>query len=186
MRRRGEPGLFGNLLSCAGRMLQSAAMKNNMRTIISIFSIAAVSLFFSACGKDKTPAPAGAPAPVETIVIDPAVLAAKAWTLETLGGAALDKAAYQRMPTLQFDARNTRAYGLTPVNNFSARYTLSGTDLKFRPMLATKMAGPQADMDLETKYTGIFNTVTGWRISGGKLSLLAGDTVLATFGEKTP
>ena len=162
-------------------------MKNNMRTIISIFSIAAATLFFSACGKDKAPASASTPAPAAvTIVTDPAVLTAKAWTLETLGGAALDTAAYRRMPTLQFDARNTRSHGLAPVNNFSALYTLSGTDLKFGMMISTKMAGPQADMELETKYTKIFESVTGWRISDGKLSLLAGDTVLATFAEKAP
>lgn len=156
-------------------------MTKHIRTIVSLTFIAALALFVSAC-KDKSGRPAGGAAVVQT---DPAVLTSKAWVLESLGGVALDKSAYRGLPTLQFDTTNTRAAGKAPVNNYSGLYKLDGAKLSFGMMVSTRMAGPQPDMDLEHKYNRIFPSVTGWRIVNGKLDLLGGETVLATYVEKT-
>ncbi|AWI08264.1 heat shock protein HslJ [Ereboglobus sp. PH5-10] len=157
-------------------------MTKHTRTIVSLTFIAALSLFVSACA-DKSAKPAVAAAATITQT-DPAVLVSKSWRLESLGGVVLNASDYRGLPTLQFDATNTRAAGKSPVNNYSGLYKLDGTNLSFGMMVSTRMAGPQPDMELENKYNKIFPSVTGWRIVNGKLDLLGGETVLATFIEK--
>lgn len=157
-------------------------MKKHFGTLLSFVCVSAGALIFSGCG-NKT---ASAETSQSQTITDPAVLTAKTWELETIGGVAIEKGAYQRLPSLQFDTSATRAFGFTPVNNYNGAYTLSGTSLTFGPVVSTRMAGPQPDMELEMKFNKIFDTVTGWKIAGGKLTLLTGDSELATFTEKTP
>ena len=185
-------------------------MKKYFKTAVSLFCISAMALAFSAC-QSKSGQSAGSSttstrtssskkevqAPishsellalegkaVSSSSMDPSELTSKSWVLETLGGDTLNQASYMQMPTLQFDANSGRVSGVTPVNNYSSGYTLSGTSLTFGMAVSTRKAGPQADMELEHKFTRIFTTVSGWRIADGKLALLSGDTVLATFREK--
>jgi putative lipoprotein len=105
----------------------------------------------------------------------------KTWTLTMLEGAQVPApAADRRQPSLTFGA-DGRIKGLTGLNTFSGTYTLDGQNLKFGNMAMSRMAGPPEAMALEQKLVAALRATTGWRMTGGKLELLAGDRVVARF-----
>jgi heat shock protein HslJ len=108
-----------------------------------------------------------------------AMLESTEWSLLELDGKTAIGAG-QRPLTLKLDPAAKRAAGFAGCNQYSGSYELSGTSLKFGPMVMTKMACSEA-MDTESAYAEALGKVTGWRITGGNLELLAGETVVAKY-----
>jgi heat shock protein HslJ len=113
-----------------------------------------------------------APAPVD--------LASHEWVLAELDGDRLSLAPPVR-PTVRFNAESKRITGFGGVNRINGTYSLNGTNLKFGPILATKMAGPPEQNEVETTLLRSLESVTGWRITRDQLELLANNQVVARF-----
>ncbi|MGH7585267.1 MAG: META domain-containing protein [Gemmatimonadales bacterium] len=108
-----------------------------------------------------------------------AMLESTEWSLLELNGK-IAIGADNRPLTLLLDPAARRAAGFAGCNRYSGSYELSGNSLKFGPMIMTKMACNEA-MDTESAYAEALGKVTGWRITGGNLELLAGETVVAKY-----
>ena len=79
----------------------------------------------------------------------------------------------------------SRAAGFAGCNRFAGHYTLSGQDLKFGPMAATKMSCDQ--MKTEDRYLAALAVVVGWSLADGRAHVVAGDNGPALlFRELTP
>src|SRR5690606_2129773 len=98
-------------------------------------------------------------------------------TLVELDGAPVDSAALNRPATLLLD-EDGRASGSGGCNQFGGTYVLEGAEIRFGALAMTRMACEGA-MDVETSYAEALNAVQTWRLSGGVLELLAGDSVRA-------
>lgn len=122
---------------------------------------------------------APAPAPPAAAAAQDALLESAEWSLLELDGK-IAIGAGNRPLTLKLDPAARRAGGFAGCNRYSGSYQLSGTSLKFGPMIMTKMACSEA-MDTEAAYAEALGKVTGWRITGGNLELLAGETVVAKY-----
>ena len=120
-----------------------------------------------------------APAPPAAAAGQGAMLESTEWSLLELAGKTAIGAG-QRPLTLKLDPAAKRAAGFAGCNQYSGSYELSGDSLKFGPMIMTKMACSEA-MDTELAYAAALGEVTGWRITGGNLELLAGETVVAKY-----
>ncbi|MFN8620844.1 MAG: META domain-containing protein [Chloroflexota bacterium] len=86
------------------------------------------------------------------------------WVLLTPG----DQKAPERSPTLTLQGGSLS--GQAPCNQYNASYTLEGSTLSVGPIMSTKMACP--DLDLETAYLAALQSATGWSIDA------SGDLVL--------
>jgi heat shock protein HslJ len=136
----------------------------------------------------KSAAPAGgdrsgtiATPPVTTATAPSSPLAGKSWTLTMVEGAEVPPpAADRRQPGIVF-AANGRVTGHSGVNTFSGNYTVDGQNLKFSGLAMSRMAGPEPAMAVEKKLVDALRATTGWRITGGKLELMAGDRVVARY-----
>lgn len=102
------------------------------------------------------------------------------WKLVELNGKPAAKGATGKPATLTLTAAGTRANGYAGCNNFFGSYTLTGSTLKFGLLGMTRMACPGTEA-LESAYTKALEATTAQRLSGGKLELLAGTTVVARF-----
>lgn len=127
--------------------------------------------------QDKPAAPT--PAAVAT---SPAAIMGLTWSVVGLEGAPMAIPPDREKPWLKLEAEGKRVTGMGGVNRFSGTYTLEGGALKFSPLMATKMAGPPALNELETRFLGLMQRVTGWQLTTGNyLELLAGTQVIARF-----
>jgi putative lipoprotein len=72
------------------------------------------------------------------------------------------------------------AAGFAGCNQFTAKFTNSGSELKLEPTVTTKMACPRG-MTLERAYLDVLHQVRGWRRNGNQLELLADDQVVAVY-----
>jgi heat shock protein HslJ len=120
----------------------------------------------------KTPAEPPAPA---------LSLTNTAWTLTDLNGAPLAATDGLTTPTLTLDAASKRASGTSGINRFSGAFELQGAQLKFGPLMGTRMAGPPKAMATESAYLAALAKVDAWRIHEAKLELLGSETVLLRF-----
>jgi heat shock protein HslJ len=102
------------------------------------------------------------------------------WTLTELDGAPVSTAA-ESTPTLRLTRESgaLRATGLAGCNRFRGPATLSDGELRFGPLVSTKMACPA--LDVETRYMRALDVVRSYRITSRQLQLLAGDRVVARF-----
>lgn len=123
----------------------------------------------------KTSAELSAPAPSLTNT---------AWTLTDLNGSPLVATEGLTTPTLTFDAASKRVSGTSGINRYGGGYELQGAQLKFGPLMGTRMAGPSGAMAVESAYLGALAKVDAWRIRKATLELLAGETVLLRFSAK--
>ena len=94
------------------------------------------------------------------------------WSLLELNGK-VAVGAGNRPLTLQLNATDKRAAGFAGCNRYTGSYERTGTSLRFGPMVMTRMACEGA-METEAAYAVALGKVTGWRITGGNLELLAG------------
>lgn len=102
------------------------------------------------------------------------------WRLVELDGTPAGLGAGARAATLQLTADDTRATGFAGCNQFGGGYTSAVGDLRFTPLVATRMAC-DAGMELEQRYTAALETVRAYRLDSDTLSLLAGERVVARF-----
>ena len=128
-------------------------------------------------------APATPNAPMNAPTTMPAmqnnVLAGTQWQLISPKYAGLENA-----PTLRFDEdRLSASVGL---NQMGGNYVIDGSKLTFSPLFSTKMAGPPALMQAETRYAGALDKIRGFEISrDGKTLTLRGAQIL-TFERVNP
>ena len=100
------------------------------------------------------------------------------WTLIELNGQPLTTVQGLLVPTLKLDAATKRASGTSGINRFGGGYDPSGANLKFGTLVGTRMAGPPEAMSRENAFLEAMRQVSSWRITGKKLELKNGDTIL--------
>jgi heat shock protein HslJ len=103
------------------------------------------------------------------------------WRVERLEGAPLgDVPGLREAPTLAV-APDGALSGFAGVNRFagkSAPETLATGDFAPGPLAVTRMAGPPAAMDLETRYLALLGAARHWRVERGALVLADGEREL--------
>lgn len=142
----------------------------------------------TAIASEPAPAPTAEPAaPPPEVIVE---LAGTRWIVAELNGAKVAPAvAGWSAQSLEFDADGRRATGHGGVNRFGGRYTQEGDKLSFGPLAMTRRAGPQAQMELESRYTAVLSSIVRWRQDGAQVTLTnaAGDrTILLEPAPKTP
>ncbi len=108
------------------------------------------------------------------------------WVLIEMSGKALEAPVKWKTngATLKLDAKEKSAHGVSFVNQYSAGYELKDNTLKFSNGGMTLIGGDRNKLRLETEYHHMLSSVSGWRITDGKLELLAAEKVVARFTEK--
>lgn len=109
------------------------------------------------------------------------------WVLVELNGKAYEAPAGRKGSgaTLKLDASKVSANGVSFVNRYGGKYELKDNTLKFGQMMTTRMASTDPELNrAEHDFHAMLKDVTGWRITEGKLELLAGDKVVMKFSEK--
>lgn len=144
-------------------------------------SLLALNLCLIGCASRSRPAPAATtPAAVATSELKIPVLkelAGTQWIVIELGGESVVPAVEGwAAQSIEFDADGQRVTGHGGVNRFGGRYAQDKASLRFGPLALTRRAGPQAQMELEARYTAILSRVVGWRQDGLHVILVgAGD-----------
>jgi heat shock protein HslJ len=100
------------------------------------------------------------------------------WKLVELNGQPVGA---NKLPSLTLDAANGTVAGWAGVNRFTGTFRQQEAALSFGPVAATKMAGPENAMKLESEFLATLGRVTAWKADGLMLSLLAGETEVARF-----
>ena len=107
------------------------------------------------------------------------------WLLQTLGGEPAPVGANGKPVDFQLQADEKRVSGFSGCNRYTGSYSREGTakrgsPLSFGPLAGTMMACSEGG-DLERAYLDSLANVTAYILEGDRLSLLAGDDVVATF-----
>lgn len=100
------------------------------------------------------------------------------WNLETLNGAKVTLPE-GKFVTLEIDSEKGSAAGRAPCNSYSCSYDEYNDQIKFNAVRSTKMACDQ--LGLEDEYFGALGKVTGYKVSGNKLRLYNGSTLIAEY-----
>jgi heat shock protein HslJ len=82
---------------------------------------------------------------------------------------------------IQFNGTEGRYHGNAGCNLVNGSYTLEGNTLRFGPAAMTRMACPEAEMNVEMAFTKMLQEVDGFLITGEKLELRSGAKTVATF-----
>jgi copper homeostasis protein (lipoprotein) len=80
---------------------------------------------------------------------------------------------------IQFEPKKNQAFGSGGCNNMQGTFTLKGKSLKIGPMANTMMACTPEIMRVEDGFHKVLTEVDNFFISGDKLQLKKGGTVLA-------
>ncbi|GBU08198.1 hypothetical protein AwDysgo_15290 [Bacteroidales bacterium] len=89
----------------------------------------------------------------------------------------------EKIPTLKIEADDSgtdRASGLAGCNRYSSSLTLSGSSIKFGAAVATRMFCIE-NMDIEDAMLDAIAQTDAYAIKDGKLMLMKGSSILATF-----
>lgn len=113
----------------------------------------------------------GAKAPMEHSV---SALAGE-WTLESIDGMPVTSILPidARRPTISI-ATDGKVSGFAGVNRISSSLAVADIprgDFKLSPVISTKMAGPPASMDIESRYTQALNNTKAFDLAGESLTL---------------
>lgn len=135
------------------------------RLLLSVTTIASI----AACSPKSPPEGAAAP--------EPAPLVGTEWRLRELNNDPAPDGAGGRPATLTMDTAR-RVTGFGGCNRFSGSYLVNGDSLRFAQLAMTRMACSQGT-ELEVAFTWLLETVRSYRIAGGYLDLIAGDSVVA-------
>ena len=121
---------------------------------------------------------------------DPAAAAGPAledthWGLVRLGGEAAGKGAGGGVVELTLDSASGSAAGFSGCNRYNGSYSLEdaaadGAGLSFGPLASTRRACVEG-MELEQRYLATLAQVSGYRLDGNRLVLLAGAEEVAVF-----
>lgn len=105
------------------------------------------------------------------------------WELDYISG---PKIAFEglypgKKPFITFNLADNKATGNSSCNNFSAAFTIEGSNIRFNDPVSTRMACPGAG---ETTFFNTLKTVTKYNISGNTLNLIMGDIAVMRFRKK--
>jgi putative lipoprotein len=114
----------------------------------------------------------------------PAGIESRDWYLVAIGASTLDVTTDKR-PTLRLDPEGSRASGFAGCNRFSGSYTLTGEQVKFGPMAATKMYCEQAQ-PIEDRYFAALGSVVSWSVAADALTLSSDTGPVLRFRELAP
>jgi heat shock protein HslJ len=103
------------------------------------------------------------------------------WTLVELGGEPVDADEDGRQPGIVLDLEESRVAGSGGVNRIMGTFALAEAELRFGPLATTMMAGTNEAMAQERAFLDALARVTGYRLEGGSLTLLADDEAVARF-----
>jgi putative lipoprotein len=108
------------------------------------------------------------------------------WKLTELNGERTVTQEGENGAHLLLDASENRFSGSTGCNRMTGTFVLEGNSLHFGAAATTMMACPEPLMKQEQAVTTALGAVTGYRISGRTLELLAGDKTVARFKAAKP
>ena len=97
-------------------------------------------------------------------------LSKSSWELAEINGKPIDKLDYARIPTLSFDAAESRVSGNSGCNSMSGTFKVEEDKITFGPIMGTKMA---CEGTGENQFMTAFNTVQKFKL-GKKLYLYDG------------
>ncbi|MFC5409772.1 META domain-containing protein [Larkinella bovis] len=102
------------------------------------------------------------------------------WVLETYRGQRLHAEQFvnRQMPTLDIDLKASRLQGFTGCNMMQGQVKADGDNLRFESLSTTKRACPY---NFETGFLAALQSVTLYRISNNRLTLLADGKYVMTF-----
>lgn len=109
----------------------------------------------------------------------PATVIDKNWQLFELNGTRVVTSG--RAPSILLDKDGKTFFGFGGVNRFGGEYSYSAPAIQLDPGAMTLMAGPQDQMDLETRYLQALMTVNRAALMEGELHLMRGEKVVARF-----
>lgn len=136
------------------------------------FPLLALNLALVGCATNPKPAPADTAPGVSPVAASPVIptlekLAGRQWmVIEIMGEAVAPAVEGWEAQSLEFNEDGQRVAGNGGVNRFGGRYDQKGNDLSFGPLAMTLRAGPEAQMNLEARYTKALSRVTHWRQDG--------------------
>ena len=108
------------------------------------------------------------------------------WRLTELNGKPPAQATGKNFAQLVLDESQNRYSGSSGCNRLTGTIELKGDSLSFGAGASTMMACPEPLMTQEQSFTKMLQSVTGYRISGSTLELLAGDKTVAKFKAAKP
>ena len=100
----------------------------------------------------------------------------KEWKLITLNGREID---VENPPTMKFSHGRLNIFG--GINRLSGSYALVGEAVTMGQLISTRMAGPEALMELENAFAGVLASVDSFHVHGNDLALSCRGVVVATF-----
>ena len=106
-------------------------------------------------------------------------LAYTEWALVELEGEALAGADDACRPRLVLDLEESRVSGSGGVNRLAGTFALSEEELRFGPLLTTRMAGPEDALRREQTFLDVLGRVDSYELDGRTLTLLTGDEPVA-------
>ena len=101
------------------------------------------------------------------------------WRLAELAGERVELGDGEPVPHLVLDLEESRVTGSGGVNRITGTFVLAEDELRFGPLATTMMAGPEEAMARERAFLGVLARVTGSRLEGSSLTLLADDEPVA-------
>lgn len=120
---------------------------------------------WTACSHSKAAAGATSNSTSE----NPSLLYDKDWRLVSMQGELVDTAGMHRIPAIHFGKSDHRVSGNGGCNGMGGTYTVTGDKLHFSPLISTKMACP--NLDVENKYFKLLDQATRFEVSEGRLEL---------------
>jgi heat shock protein HslJ len=108
-------------------------------------------------------------------------LAYTEWALVELDGKTIEIGPDEIQPTIALDLEESRVSGSGGVNRLTGTFALSESELRFGPLAATRMAGPEGATHRELSFLAALERVTSYGLDGRTLTLLAGDDAVARF-----
>jgi heat shock protein HslJ len=106
-------------------------------------------------------------------------LASTEWTLVELAGEPVEIAEEEIAPTLVLDLEEGRVSGSGGVNRLAGPFTLAEDELRFGPLMTTRMAGPEDAMRREQAFFAALDRVRSYELDGRTLTLFAEDQAVA-------
>ncbi len=102
------------------------------------------------------------------------------WTLVSLRGRTVSAGPQGMAPYLRFDVGSHRLTGHTGCNRLSGRYEMKGDSVTLSHFVVTRRACKDGG-DVETRLLTLLPDVTGWSLSGDRLTLYARKEIVAEF-----
>ena len=174
------------------RITENGALRFTNTDYIDPFAGSPVAIMVSAVARPPAPEPKAE----EELAAAPPQAGASAqqgageivWVLETLEGEPAPLGAGGKPIELQLNAAESRVAGFSGCNRYTGSFSgdgasKRGTPIKFGPMAGTLMACPEGEQT-ERRYLQVLGRVDAYRIDGGKLSLLEGADVIASFAAR--